>query len=116
MIGLITTSPCNKNHTLDDVPSELEKAAELCARARTLKPSQEVCEKLEELESEISQLTIENIEESVANGNGLEENGHDSTLDNTANNTVYSTPLVKVSIFIFPSTAQVYNQFDTIIY
>ena len=86
---------------LNDLPSGLEKAAELCARVRTLKPNDQITAKLEELESEISQLTIDNIEESVANGNGIHENGHDSTLNNTANNTVYSTPqaLVKVREF-----------------
>ena len=71
-----------------------DKAAELCVKARTLKPDSARISALAELEDELANLTADIVEVSLEGT----ENGHDQTAESandTVNNSVYSTPMVK---------------------
>ena len=78
-------------------------------KARVLRPDAELFPVLNELEEELASLAAENTEQ-----NGT-ENGHDSTIDQsneTINNSVYSTPLIKEKFQIFLSIFRLIGNSD----
>ena len=102
VVTLIKAATLLKDAGCDTDPDQsqvhFDRANELLVKARVLKPDADLVPILNELEGELATLTAENEEESQ---NRTHENGHDSTVgsfnqsNDTINNSVYSTPLIK---------------------